>query len=324
MSKDFHIPVMVEEVLALLDVKENGVYVDATIGAGGHSEKILSQLKNGILIGIDIDPEAIKISSERFRDDKRVRLFNANYSDIEKVLNEVGVEEVDGILIDAGLSSFALDDPKRGFSFQVDGPLDMRMNPSFNFTAYDLLFSVDEKILTKILKDYGDVPKPRKVAKTIIKRRVEGKLSGVLDLVEAIREAYSTLKKIPEETRQVFQAIRIAVNDELNSLKKCLIKGFNKLKVGGRFAVITFHSGEDRIVKSFFMMVSHHRKLETKDGRLISVIEPVAKLLTPKPIVPSNDEIYRNPRAKSAKLRAIEKIRMEKYSFDEVGGIWNG
>lgn len=306
-----HIPVMVEEVLALLNVKEDGFYVDATIGSGGHSEKILTHLKKGLLIGIDVDPEAIRICSEKFSGDKRVRLFNTNYSQIETVLDKAGVQEVDGILIDAGLSSFALDNPERGFSFQMDGPLDMRMDTNSNFTAQDLLSSVDENSLTEILREYGDVPKPRKVAKSILRRRDAGELNRIFDLVEAIKEAYGTPYKVPEETRQIFQAIRIAVNDELKNLERCLISSFRRLKINGRLVVITFHSGEDRIVKTFFITVSRPVQEKTKDGRLILEAPPLATLLTPKPLLPTPDEIRNNPRAKSAKLRAIEKIRHE-------------
>jgi len=308
---------MLNEVVTLLDIKENGVYVDATIGAGGHAQKILEKLGAGMLIGVDVDTEAIKISSERFRGDERVKLFNTNYSNIDEVLDKVGVKEVDGILIDAGLSSFALDNPERGFSFQVDGPLDMRMDLNSRFTAKDFLSSVDEDTLAKILKEYGDVPKSHKVARSIIRRREIGKLNRVSDLVEAIKEAYSTPHKIPEETRQVFQAIRIAVNDELVNLERCLVYGFNRLKVGGRFVVICFHSGEDRIVKRFFSAVSRSVRVQTRDGRVIREDPPMAKQLTPKPLVPTDEEVRQNPRAKSAKLRAIERLREGEFTFME-------
>ncbi len=318
-EKTLHIPVMVHEVINLLNIKEGGIYVDATIGAGGHAQKILDRLGNGILIGIDIDPEAIRICSEKFRGDKRVKLFNTNYSNIDEVISEAGVSKVDGILIDAGLSSFALDNPERGFSYQSDGPLDMRMDTASRFTAKDLLFSVDEATLIRILKEYGDVPKPHKVARAILKRRELKRLDRVFDLVEAIREAYSTPHKIPEETRQIFQAIRIAVNNELSNLEKSLKSGFNKLKVEGRFVVITFHSGEDRVVKNFFNAVSRKGRIQAKDGKIIKVIPPFAKQLTPKPLVPSDEEINKNSRAKSAKLRAIEKITDEGFIYSEEG-----
>lgn len=316
-EKTLHIPVMAHEVINLLNIREGGIYVDATIGAGGHAQKILDRLGNGILIGIDIDPEAIRICSEKFRGDERVKLFNTNYSNIDEVISKAGISRVDGILIDAGLSSFALDNPERGFSYQSDGPLDMRMDTTSRFTAKDLLFSVDEATLIRILREYGDVPKPHKVARAILKRRELKRLERVFDLVEAIKEAYSTPRKIPEETRQIFQAIRIAVNSELSNLEKSLRHGFDRLKIGGRFVVITFHSGEDRIVKNFFNMLSRKSRVQTKDGRIIKVTPPFAKQLTLKPLVPTDEEINKNSRAKSAKLRAIEKIFEEGFVYSE-------
>lgn len=310
-----HIPVMPNEVLELLNVKEDGTYIDATIGGGGHSQIILSRLNKGRLIGIDRDPYAIELCKKRFGNDSRVILFHANYAEMDKIVDRLGIKKVDGILIDAGISSFALDDPVRGFSFQKDGPLDMRMDTHERETMQSFLNKIDVDTLTMILKEYGDVPRARSVAKAIIERRDRGELHRISDLVEAVQMAYGALKKIPDETRQVFQALRIALNRELENLTRGIWSGLKILADGGRFVVISFHSGEDRVVKRIFREISSRKRLYTSEGKCYKILQPVARLLTPKPILPSSEEVVANPRCKSARLRAIELESGEELKF---------
>ncbi|MGC8739593.1 MAG: 16S rRNA (cytosine(1402)-N(4))-methyltransferase RsmH [Candidatus Hydrogenedens sp.] len=307
-NEKHHIPVMANEVINLFQEREKGIFVDATIGAGGHTSYILEYLSPRMVVGIDRDPKAIQICSKKFEKEKRVKIYHANYADMDKVINILGIQEVDGILIDAGLSSFALDDEERGFSFQKDGPLDMRMNTDEKETLGDFLDRTDEHTLAKILKEYGDVVKPYSIAKKIIMRRREGKIRKVSDIVQTVLEDFHYVNHIPDEVRQVFQALRIAVNNELFFLRKGLWAGLKILAIHGRFIVISFHSGEDRIVKSMFRFVSQPLRILSPEGILREQISPIARNLTPKPVAPSSEEIKINSRAKSARLRAIEKI----------------
>ena len=307
-NENYHIPVMAKEVINLFKGREKGVFVDATIGAGGHSAFILEFLSPKMIIGIDRDPKAIKICSKKFERETCVKLFHGNYADMDKVVRKLGVQEVDGILIDAGISSFALDDERRGFSFQKDGPLDMRIDTSERKTLGDFLDEMDEHTLAKILKEYGDVVKPYRVAKMIIQRRKEGKIKKISDIVQTVLEVFPSFGRVSDEVRQVFQALRIAVNNELFFLRKGLWAGLKILSIKGRFVVISFHSGEDRIVKSVFRLVSQPMRLLSPEGLVRDRILPIAKDLTPKPLPPSSEEVRINSRAKSAKIRAIEKI----------------
>lgn len=307
-NEDYHIPVMAEEVINLLRGKERGVFVDATIGSGGHTSYFFEHLNPDMVIGIDRDPKAIQICSNRFKNNSRVKLFHANYAEMDRIVYKLGIQKVDVILIDAGLSSFALEDESRGFSFQKEGPLDMRMNPEDKETLENLLEKSDIHTLAKILREYGDVRKPLRVAERILLRKKEGKLQNVSDLVQTILEVFPAKGRIPDEVRQVFQALRIAVNQELFFLSKGLWAGIKILSEGGYFIVISFHSGEDRIVKSVFRFVSHPIKILSPEGFLREEILPIAQNLTPKPLIPSMEEIKRNPKAKSAKMRAIKKV----------------
>ncbi|HOV33725.1 MAG TPA: 16S rRNA (cytosine(1402)-N(4))-methyltransferase RsmH, partial [Candidatus Hydrogenedens sp.] len=238
----------------------------------------------------------------------RLKLFHANYAEMDQIIYKLGIQKVDVILIDAGLSSFALEDETRGFSFQKEGPLDMRVNPKDTETLDNYLEKNDAHTLAKVLKEYGDVRKPLRMAEKILLRKKEGKLKKVSDLVQTIMEVFPTRNRIPDEVRQVFQALRIAVNQELFFLNKGLWAGIKILSEGGYFIVISFHSGEDRIVKSIFRFVSHPIKILSTEGFLREEIPPIAQNLTPKPLIPSTEEIKRNPKAKSAKLRAIKKV----------------
>lgn len=322
-SKPYHIPVMAKEVVKLLRGKERGIFVDATIGAGGHTSIFLEELSPQMVIGIDRDPKSIQLCRERFKNETRVKLFHANYSDMETIIKEIGLENVDAILIDAGISSFALEDSSRGLSFQIDGPLDMRMNPNDDEPLSYLLAKIEIQSLSKILKEYGDVPKHLRVAKVIIDEHKKGRLKKVSDLVNVILKIFPAKNKLPDEVRQIFQALRIAVNKELFHLNKGLWAGLKILSEGGIFVVISFHSGEDRIVKSVFRLITHPLKEYSSNGFLKREIPPIAQNLTPKPLIPSKEEIQNNPRSKSAKMRSIQKMSNNYFEIFYSRGMMN-
>jgi len=320
-NENYHIPVIAEKVIDLLRGKKGGIFVDATVGSGGHTSYFFEHLNPDLVIGIDRDPRAIQISSNRFKNNSRVKLFHANYAEMDQVVYKLGIQKVDVILIDAGLSSFALEDETRGFSFQKEGPLDMRMNSKDIETLDDFLEKNDVNEIARILKEYGDVRKPFRVAERIVLRKKEGNLKKVSDLVQTILEIFPAKNRIPDEVRQVFQALRIAVNNELFFLNKGLWAGMKILSKEGYFLVISFHSGEDRIVKSVFRFVSHPIKILSPEGFLRKEIPPIARVLTPKPLIPSLEEIKKNSKAKSAKLRAIEKISDEYMDYYLKGAM---
>jgi 16S rRNA (cytosine1402-N4)-methyltransferase len=285
------------------------VYVDCTAGAGGHTALIAERLgPGGRVIAIDRDPRAVELTRERVKGRPQAVVIQGNYGDLAAVVGEMGVQEVDGVLIDAGLSSVQLDDAARGFSFQVDGPLDMRMDDSSGETAAELLARTSERGLTTMLHEFGDVPKARRVAREIVKRRESKPIARTRDLVDVLIEAYHTGGRVPEETRQVFQAVRIAVNDELGSLERGIRAAIDLLKADGRLICITFHSGEDRVVKNVLRDASRKSHEYHADGRLKATKPPKLRLLTRRPVTPGDEEIRANPRAHSARLRAAERI----------------
>ncbi|TJX68707.1 16S rRNA (cytosine(1402)-N(4))-methyltransferase RsmH [Soehngenia saccharolytica] len=306
-----HIPVMLNEVINGLNIKENGIYVDATIGGAGHSIEIAKRLKNGKLIGIDQDIDAIDKSSKTLDEYKeKVILVHRNYSEIKTVLTELGISKVDGILVDLGVSSHQLDTAQRGFSYNLDAPLDMRMDTTRDFSAWNVVneYSLDE--LTNIFYKYGEEKWAKRIAEFIVQERKNKSIDTTLELVSIIKKA------IPKKVRQsghhpakkVFQAIRIEVNNELEVLENTIEDMVDALNEGGRLAIITFHSLEDRLVKDKF------RELNTdcicpKDLP-VCVCNHVKKIeiITKKPILPSDDEIVENPRSHSAKLRIAERI----------------
>ena len=308
MNQRSHTPVLTGPALSWLRIRPDGVYVDCTAGAGGHAELIAERLKGGRLIALDRDPSAVRLAGERLARFAGVSVVHANYDRLKLVLGECGVSAVDGILLDAGVSSMQIDDPARGFSLQDDGPLDMRMNPTEGQTALEYLKSVDPDELTAVLRSYGDVGPAARVARVLSRQAREGNLRTTRDLVRAVQESLSFVRGIPEEVRTVFQAIRIAVNDELGSLEQGLTQAIDCLADGGRLAVISFHSGEDRIVKNVFNAAARPKREFHADGRLKSVQEPVIRVLTRKPVLPEQEEIRSNPRSHSAKLRVAERI----------------
>ena len=304
-----HVTVLAEEAIEWLDVQPEGVYVDGTAGLGGHTLRIAEKLgESGRVYGLDRDLRAVEKAQERVRLYPQATILHRNYDRLGEVLQELECPLVNGILIDAGLSSMQLDDPARGFTFQEDGPLDMRMDCSSDVSAEDWLAEVDETELAKVLKQYGDIQKAKSMAAAICRWRNTSGLKTTADLVAAVKSALPFVQGVPEETRTVFQAVRIAVNDELRSLADFMVQAIDSLKPGGRLVCISFHSGEDRIMKHCMKSAGRaHRELHP-DGRLNKLIPAQVKVLTPKPVLPGAKEIKENPRAKSAKLRAVERV----------------
>jgi 16S rRNA (cytosine1402-N4)-methyltransferase len=287
-----HLPVMVKEVIEVLNPIPGGTYVDATIGPGGHSEVILKLIgTRGKLIGIDRDNEALRAAQKRLSD-KRVILKKGNFSDMEKLLGEDGITEVDGILFDLGLSMIQLKDPDRGLSFTSDKRLDMRMDKDQDLSAWDVVNRYSEKELERILREFGEERLSRKISGAIVRERMTGPIETCSELSEIVERVYGGRGRFHPATK-TFQALRIWVNKELDELQKGLVCSVNILKRGGRLCVISYHSLEDRIVKHFIVRGS-------KEGSL--------KVITKKPVMPGSEEIRSNPSSRSAKLRATEKI----------------
>lgn len=307
-GKSPHVPVMAGPAIEWLNIRPDGVYVDCTAGSGGHSELIARRLHGGRLIAIDRDPAAVALCRERFKTVEYVELVHGNYGQLAALLRETGVCEVDGILIDAGLSSMQIDTAVRGFSFQEDGPLDMRMDTSLPGNAREYLGRVTREELARDLRAYGDVGPAGRIAGAIVARRDSGRLDRTVDLAQAIREALHFVHGEPEEIRTVFQAVRIAVNEEYRWLEAGLRQGIELLRSGGRLVAISFHSGEDRIVKEMFRAASRRERLLNPDGRVRETRPARLRVLTPKPVTPLPEEVMVNARAKSARLRAGEKL----------------
>lgn len=295
--KEPHAPVLLEEVLAVFEGKKIGCFVDGTLGAGGHAEAILrSHPEIETFIGCDRDPDALALAKKRLEPWKeKTRFFHGTHSRLGEKL-ETG-QCADGVLIDAGVSSMQLDRVERGFSFQGEGPLDMRMDPEANLTAREIVNRWKEEDLVRILREYGEEPRARAVARAILAARKKKKLETTRDLVEAVRGVAKGKKHLHFATL-TFQAIRIAVNDELGELERGIRAGIKALCPGGRIAVISFHRLEDRIAKQCFREMEYKEK--TESGCL--------EVLTKKPLEPSEEEIKINPRSRSAKLRAAEKL----------------
>lgn len=308
-----HVPVMRDLAVELLDCRSGGLYVDGTVGGGGYSEAILrGSAPDGILVGLDWDSEAIERVRGRFEEDKeRVRLENASFADLPDVLDNLGMGPADGIVIDLGVSSFQLEDPERGFSFLRDGPLDMRMDRSLRRTAADLVNSLSEKDLADLIFQLGEERYSRRIARSIVTRRKTTPFSNTLDLAELVRAAHP---KTPESRRihpatRTFQALRIAVNGELDTLERFLSGALDVLKPGGRLVVVAFHSLEDRIVKLRFREWARSCRCPDEALKCTCSGRPYVKLLTKKALKPSEEEMDANPRSRSARLRAVEKYR---------------
>lgn len=304
-----HIPVLADAILEWLRVREDGVYVDCTVGMGGHSAMIAERLgAHGRLIALDRDASALATAQERLSAFPIVQCHKSNYADLAEVAEQLNIDAVDGILIDAGVSSVQLDSADRGFSFQTKGPLDMRMDASSEPSAREYLATVSEAELSRVLKEYGDLRHSKKIARAICARRDEAPLTTTEDLLDVVSQCYDFVQGIPDEVRTVFQAIRIAVNDELVSLERGIRAAVDLLAPQGRLLVISFHSGEDRVVKNVFRDLGRRKIVRHLDGRTKESIEPILRILTRKPILPSDEEMSANSRSRSAKLRVAERV----------------
>ncbi len=305
-----HVSVLLKECIDGLNIKPNGIYVDGTLGGGGHSFKILQLLENGKLIGIDQDTDALKAATERLKifEDKFVPVHR-NFSEIETVLDELGIKKIDGLLLDLGVSSFQLDEAERGFSYMNDGKLDMRMNQSDTFTAYDIVNTYSERKLTSIINEYGEENWANRIAKFIIEARTEKPIETTFELVEVIKKAIpaAARKDGPHPAKRTFQAIRIEVNNELKIIEQTIEATVKRLNKGGRIAIITFHSLEDRIVKTAYKNLAQGCTCPPEFPVCICGGKPKVKIISKKPILPSDEEVEMNPRARSAKLRVAEK-----------------
>ena len=311
MSEFHHVSVLLDECIEGLDIKPEGIYVDGTLGGAGHSSHIVQHLTTGRLIGIDRDPVALKAAGARLEPWKdRVTLVHSNFCEIASVLDDLGIEAVDGILLDLGVSSPQLDDGARGFSYMADAPLDMRMNNEDPLTAYTVVNTWPYEELKRILYDYGEERYAPQIAANICRRREQTPIQTTLELVDVIRSAMppAALREKQHPAKRSFQAIRIAVNDELGSVEKVMRDAIPRLAPGGRLAVITFHSLEDRIVKTAMANASKGCTCPPNFPVCVCGKKPQVKLVSRKPIVSGEEELERNPRARSAKLRICEKI----------------
>ena len=311
MSEFYHVSVLLEECLEGLNIKPDGTYVDGTLGGAGHSSEVVKRLTTGHHIGIDRDPVALKAAGERlapFGD--KVTLVHSNFCEIKQVLEDLEIEGVDGILLDLGVSSPQLDDGSRGFSYMADAPLDMRMNSEDTMSAYDVVNTWSQDELKRILYDYGEERYAPRIAAAICTRRAEKPIETTLELVDVIRSAMpaQALREKQHPAKRSFQAIRIAVNDELGSVEKVMRDAIPCLNKGGRLAVITFHSLEDRIVKNAMADAAKGCTCPPNFPVCVCGKKPKVKLITRKPIVSGDEELERNPRARSAKLRICEKL----------------
>ena len=311
MSEFHHVSVLLEECIEALSIKPDGIYVDGTLGGAGHSSRIAAELTTGRLIGIDRDPVALKAAGERLKPfADRVTLVHSNFDEMDTVLKDLGISGVDGILMDLGVSSPQLDDGKRGFSYMADAPLDMRMNSEDTLDARQIVNGWSYEELKRILYDYGEERYAPRIAAAICKRREEAPIETTLELVDIIRGAMpaAALREKQHPAKRSFQAIRIAVNDELGSVERVMKRAVPCLKPGGRLAVITFHSLEDRIVKNAMAEAAKGCICPREFPVCVCGRKPQVKIITRKPITSTEAELAANPRARSAKLRVCEKL----------------
>lgn len=310
MSEFHHVSVLLEECIQGLNIKPDGIYVDGTLGGAGHSSRIVQHLTTGRLIGIDRDPVALAAAGERLAPYKdRVTLVHSNFCQMDSVLRDLGIDGVDGILLDLGVSSPQLDDGDRGFSYMADAPLDMRMDGGDALTADTVVNTWSYEELKKILYEYGEERYAPAIAAAVVRRRESAPIHTTLELVDVIRSAMppAALREKQHPAKRTFQAIRIAVNDELGSVAKAMEAAIPLLNPGGRLAVITFHSLEDRIVKNAMASAAKGCICPPEFPVCVCGRKPQVDILTRKPIVSTPEELERNPRARSAKLRICQK-----------------
>ena len=306
-----HKSVLLDECIEGLNIRPDGIYLDGTLGGAGHSSEIVKRLTTGRLIGVDRDEVALKAAGERLAPyADRVTLVHSNFSEIASVLDELGLDQIDGMLFDLGVSSPQLDDAERGFSYMADAPLDMRMNRQDSLSAWDVVNTWDRSELKRILYDYGEERYAPQIAAAIERRRNERPIETTLELADVIRSAMppQALREKQHPAKRSFQAIRIAVNDELASVSRMLEAAIPRLRKGGRLAVITFHSLEDRIVKSAMQQAAKGCTCPPEFPICVCGKKPQVKLVTRKPIISGAKELDENPRARSAKLRVAEKL----------------
>lgn len=305
-----HIPVMLSEAVEGLSVKPGGVYVDATLGGGGHSAKILSELGEGRLIAFDLDEWALNNARERFAGEERITLVNDNFKRIPEVLTDMGIDKIDGAIFDLGISSPQIDTPERGFSYMHDAPLDMRMDLNATKNAYDVVNGYSEEALTGVFREYGEEKAAYRIAEDIVRTRKVKPIESTFELVKIIERHYpaNPRKRSGHPAKRVFQALRIEVNDELDGLSEAIEKTTLRLKPGGRIAVITFHSLEDRIVKNVFKELEKDCTCPKNFPVCVCGKRKEIEVLTKKPITAGEEELTKNPRAASAKLRIAERV----------------
>jgi len=304
-----HVPVLLSETLDLLVTNPAGIYIDGTLGRGGHATEILKRLTPaGRLIGLDRDIEAIQRTEEVLKPfGEQAQRLHGNFADMKELCEQIGVTEVDGVLLDLGVSSPQLDVAERGFSFGRDGPLDMRMDQTQGRSVADWVNEEDEQILADVIYRFGEERDSRRIARAIVKAREGQRIERTLELAEIVERAKGGRRGPTHPATKTFQALRMAVNAELESLETGLEAGLAMLKEGGRMAVITFHSLEDRMVKEFFKRHTVKRESLQQGGERLVVDEPAVRLINKKPLIASKEECTENPRSRSAKLRVAQR-----------------
>jgi len=304
-----HVSVLLKESIELLNIKPGGIYFDLTLGGGGHSLEILK--RGGRVVGIDQDTAAIRASEERLKEySENLTLVHDNFKNLKTIAKNLNIDKADGIIADLGVSSHQLDEAQRGFSYMQDAPLDMRMDQSRDFSAYDVVNFYSEDELYRIIKEYGEEKWAKRIAEFIVNERKDKEIKTTFELVKIIKKAIPKGARIdgPHPAKRTFQAIRIEVNGELDALKETIIDAVDLLNTGGRIAVITFHSLEDRIVKDEFKKLQKGCTCPPNFPVCVCELEPKLKIITKKPITADEKELEENHRARSAKLRVAEKI----------------
>ena len=307
-----HVSVLLHECIDALAIRPDGIYLDGTLGGAGHSSEIARRLTDGgLLIGVDRDPVALEAAQARLAPwMEHVRLVHANFREIDRILDSLHIDRVDGMLFDLGVSSPQLDDGARGFSYMADAPLDMRMNAEDRLTAHEIVNTWPQEELKRILYDYGEERYAPAIAAAIVRRRTQAPIETTLQLVDVIRGAMppQALREKQHPAKRSFQAIRIAVNDELGAVEDMMHAAIDRLSPGGRLAVITFHSLEDRIVKSAMQAAARGCTCPPEFPVCVCGKKPKVRLITRKPIISGPEELEQNPRARSAKLRVAERL----------------
>lgn len=307
-----HVPIMLNEVVEFLSPQRGGVFVDGTLGIGGHANAVLERLPDTArLIGIDRDPAALKAATERLeRFGQKFQPVKGNFFDMKALVNGLGITSVNGILLDLGVSSYQLDTPQRGFSYKEEAPLDMRMDTTAALSAYNVVNEYPFEELARVIREYGEERFSSRIASNIVKRREESPINTTTELAELVKRSIpaATRREGPHPARRTFQALRIEVNGELDGLRDAIQNAHDLLAPGGRLAIITFHSLEDRIVKQAFKDFIDPCICDRRAPVCVCGRKPTARLINRKPLVAGEDELNSNPRAHSAKLRAIEKL----------------